>query len=188
MTSKRIFLDPGHGYGDPGAIANGLQEAERAFLLAHSVRDFLVRRHSNEYQVLMTPDVFRPEIWDRALPLEARPEVARWWGADLFVSLHFDRASTPDPHGPHIIIYNQASSGPAKKMLQALGSDSKWSRVHPANMAVLRVAAGFTKPPMPAILIEGGFLTNEAEADLIRGPELVNLALRISLGVRMIFS
>lgn len=74
----RIAIDPGHGGRDPGAVANGLREADVALdvALAAALRE----KHGAE--VLLTREA------DAYVPLRERVRRANAWGADLFVSVH----------------------------------------------------------------------------------------------------
>ncbi|KIN28443.1 N-acetylmuramoyl-L-alanine amidase [Bacillus subtilis] len=37
----KLYLDPGHGRMDPGAIGNGMQEKEITLNISHSIRNLL---------------------------------------------------------------------------------------------------------------------------------------------------
>ena len=77
-----IVIDPGHGGIDPGALADGLNEADLMLDVARRLKDDLIR--TGRYEVVLTreEDVF--------VPLEARLSRARDAGAHLFLSLHAD--------------------------------------------------------------------------------------------------
>ena len=72
----KIFLNPGHCIGrDSGACGYGLAEADVALNIAHKVADFLKLVH---YDVKVFYFDGLAEIVD----------VANYWDADLFVSIH----------------------------------------------------------------------------------------------------
>ena len=77
-----IVIDPGHGGVDPGAVADGLNEADLMLEIARRLKDDLIR--TGRFDVVLTreEDVF--------VPLEARLSRARDAGAHLFLSLHAD--------------------------------------------------------------------------------------------------
>jgi N-acetylmuramoyl-L-alanine amidase len=83
LKIKSIMLDPGHGGHDPGAIADGLYEKDAALAIARALRDLLHRKHP-ELRVGMTREA------DEFIPLTRRPELAKAFGADLFVSIHLN--------------------------------------------------------------------------------------------------
>ena len=77
-----LVLDPGHGGVDPGAVHEGLTEAEVILTFARELADLL--RRSGRYEVVMTRDS------DSFVSLEGRITVAHSTQADLFLSLHAD--------------------------------------------------------------------------------------------------
>ena len=179
-----ICLDPGHGGKDSGNRVGGFfghSEKTYALALALEVRDQLKKLGFN---VVLTrsKDVF-PD-------LTARPALANRVGADLFVSLHFNatQAGKNEVAGPetYCITPVGASSSNAqgegggygatpanryenKSLLFAYQMQKSLAQnlnvtdrgVRRARFAVLRDAA------MPAILIEGGYMTNPLEGKKI---------------------
>jgi N-acetylmuramoyl-L-alanine amidase len=83
LKVKAIMLDPGHGGYDPGATAGGLEEKSVALEIARHLRDIL-RQHHPELRVGMTRE------GDEFVSLARRPELAKEFGADLFVSIHLN--------------------------------------------------------------------------------------------------
>ena len=84
-----IGIDAGHGGRDPGAVGETpdgerIEEKQVTLAIALALRDALLETGS--FRIAMTRDD------DRIVPLDARPEVARQLGADLFVSIHADSA------------------------------------------------------------------------------------------------
>lgn len=84
---KTITLDPGHGGKDPGALGpNGTKEAERALDVCLRLKELL----KPLFNVVMTreSDVF--------ISLSDRPRISNAAHADLFISYHFNAASSPN--------------------------------------------------------------------------------------------
>ena len=76
---RRIFIDPGHGGSDPGAIGNGMRESDINLEVALALRPLL---EWEGFEVLLSraADVF--------LDINNRWQTANNWGADLFISTH----------------------------------------------------------------------------------------------------
>jgi len=188
---NKVFLDISHGYGDTGTVQNGVMEADRAMVLGFGVQSFLTHGHATEYTVRMTPDLFPFDMFgpDCRFTLRARARQAWEWHADLFVSLHFDSAVVNmAAHGPWVAYHDPNSRAVADCIQDSLGRDSRWSRVRYKNYAVLRQAAKYKRTrEMPAVLVEGGYLTNPVEAAMIRSADITNLALRIAIGIKVWF-
>ena len=179
-----ICLDPGHGGRDPGNRVGGFfshDEKTYTLLLALELHDQLKKAGFN---VILTRSK------DNYEDLTERPEMANRFGADLFESLHFNATPTGknEVAGPqtYCITPVGASSTDAqgegadhgataanrvekksllfayqvqKSLVQNLGVNDR--SVRRARYAVLCDAH------MPAILIEGGYMTNPAESKRI---------------------
>lgn len=182
LRVRTVALDPGHGGKDKGFVNRSTYEKDATLLLARDVRDLLLKAG---LKVVFTRDS------DRMVELEDRVETARARRADLFVSLHFnagaDSASdakgvevycvTP-PGAPSTNSRGQGGGGPTmgnafnnrsvnlawqlQKTLIGLGLEDRG--VRRARFEVLRDAF------MPAVLIEGGFLSNPDERKKILDP------------------
>src|SRR5829696_4780774 len=85
-----VVIDPGHGGRDPGGASpfGNAREKDITLVLARAIRDDLAR--SGRVRVALTRDD------DIYLALEARYEIARRLGADLFISIHADAAPLND--------------------------------------------------------------------------------------------
>jgi N-acetylmuramoyl-L-alanine amidase len=182
-----ICLDPGHGGKDPGNQVGGVggffRHSEKTYtlLLAFELRDQLKKLG---YNVVLT------RTKDTYVELPARPATANKSGADLFVSLHFNAAQTDKDSVAGPETYCITPVGAASSNAQGEGGDSGATTanrfenkslllayqmekslvqnlnandrgVRRARFAVLRDAA------MPAILIEGGYMTNRTEGKKI---------------------
>ena len=180
-----ICLDPGHGGKDSGNRVGfgffGHSEKTYTLALALTLRDQLKKLGFN---VIFTrsKDVY--------VDLPARPALANKNGADLFISLHFNATQTgkSEVEGPET--YCITPVGAASSNAQGEGSDNGATTanryedkslllayqmekslvqnlnvpdrgVRRARFAVLRDAT------MPAILIEGGYMTHPTESKKI---------------------
>lgn len=98
-----IVLDPGHGGVDPGAVGKGgVFEKDVVLSFARKLRDDLLA--SGEVDVRLTRDD------DRFLSLRQRVEVARGYGADLFVSIHADSAPQNYVRGATVYTLSERAS------------------------------------------------------------------------------
>ena len=179
---KTVCIDPGHGGNDPGYQVGSNDEKKYTLLLAQEVRAQL---KAAGFKVVLT------RTTDVKIPLEDRTAIARKAGADLFVSLHFN--AFPDdkqvqgtevycctPAGAYS--FNSKGEGDTrwvagnrndeKNMLLAYQMLKSYEKnvgfedrgVKRARYQVLREAT------MPAILIEGGFMSHPPEGKKIYDP------------------
>lgn len=105
----RVVLDPGHGGIDPGAVRDGLHEADLVLKFAHELRDVLVR--AGGFEVVLTRDD------DTFVPLETRISIARAVAADVFISLHADALSEGHAEGATVYTLAERASDEASVKL-----------------------------------------------------------------------
>lgn len=80
LRVSRIVIDPGHGGHDPGAIANGVREAELVLDVALRLEKLLEKVPGVEVVLTRRTNEF--------IPLEERTAIANRENADLFLSIH----------------------------------------------------------------------------------------------------
>jgi N-acetylmuramoyl-L-alanine amidase len=106
LKIRSIMLDPGHGGHDPGATAFGLVEKDLALIIAEDLKAVLQREHP-DLRVGMTRED------DRFVPLGRRPELAKSFGADLFVSIHLNAHTIERFQGVETYFLNLTSDASA---------------------------------------------------------------------------
>jgi N-acetylmuramoyl-L-alanine amidase len=103
---SRIVLDPGHGGHDPGARANGINEAELVLDVALRLRKLLLKQTGIEVTMTRESDVF--------IPLEERTAFANREGADLFLSIHANASVNTKARGIETYFLNFATNPEAE--------------------------------------------------------------------------
>src|SRR5690625_1701616 len=83
ITLAKIFLDPGHGGNDSGAVGNGLQEKNVVLDIAKRTQKYLNDNFTGHQIILSRTN-------DKTLSLSQRTNMANSWGADIFVSIHIN--------------------------------------------------------------------------------------------------
>jgi N-acetylmuramoyl-L-alanine amidase len=161
-TFRTVVIDPGHGGHDPGANPRGVLP-EKIWTLQVGLRLQKRLAQGGFYPVLTrTSDVF--------IPLDRRVSISNRQANAVFVSIHFNATRKRDIHGIETYYYTPRSADLAKlvhsNILRVPGAADR--RVHTAPFHVIR------KNAFPAILVEGGFLTNPAEARRIASPAYLN--------------
>ena len=195
---QTVVLDPGHGGHDKGQVSRYGAEKDFALDVARKLRPIL---QSKGFRVIMTRE------GDYFVPLEVRAQIANRARNAVFVSIHFN-ASGDDPNATGFEIFSftprgapstsdsnvnpasfsaqPGSSVDAQSMALSaciyhslLGHLPEYDRgIKRARFAVLRL----TK--VPAVLIEGGFLTESGECKLISNKDWrAKLAGAIGIGI-----
>ena len=153
----KIYINPGHSDTDPGAVG---YETERRL-------NVIVSQHMNDY--LLANYECRTRMSDGDMGLTAVCSDANSWGADLFVSNHFNAGGG---NGYEALVYGQ-NRVPLGKVFEshvlAVGQNSRGVKLRP-DLAVLK------NTHMPAILNEGAFVDNLQDiADWNENAELQKL-------------
>lgn len=156
INMVKIFIDPGHGGTDSGAVGNGLQEKALTLTIATKVRSILLAEYQN-VSVLMS------RTGDETVTLTQRTDAANAWGADYFLSIHINAGGGT---GYEDFIY-PGSAAPTTTYqtnihTEVMKMNSMIDRGRKqANFHVLR------ESDMPAILTENGFIDTAADAALL---------------------
>lgn len=180
-----IVIDPGHGGLNLGAhVRNPFCEEKRITLLTAR----LVKKYLNQlgYRVVMTRST------DAFIPLPRRVEIANQSRADLFVSIHFNSSRTPSAQGVEVFFSDtkddrhRASSSHrlASSVLTRIVRRTKGASrgVKKADFLVIR------ETQMPAVLVEGGFISNPQERAFLKDPLYVDkIARGIAEGIDYYF-
>src|SRR6059036_1437588 len=195
---ETVVLDPGHGGHDKGAVCRYGSEKDFALDVARKLCALL---QTKGLRVIMTRE------GDYFVPLEVRAQIANAARNSIFVSIHFN-ATNDDPNATGFEIFSFTPRGapstsdsavaPSALSTQpgstvdaqsvalsaciyhsVLGHRPAYDRgIKRARFAVLRL----TK--VPAVLIEGGFLTEKGECKLIAQKDWrTKLAHAIGVGI-----
>lgn len=177
-----IVIDAGHGGKDFGAKCPDPQTEEKALNLQTAlVLNNLLQQKG--YRTILT----RAE--DFFVPLKLRADFANSNRATLFVSVHYNSAPSKAAEGVEVYYYDNKddlsrtsrSKILAQKVLDRVIASTKMKSrgIKNGNFAVIR------ETRMPAILIEGGFMTNDKELARLRDPAHIQLmAESIARGVQ----
>lgn len=168
-----VFIDPGHGGKDPGAIGpTGLQEKYIALDVALKLKEIL-EGSGVRVVVSRTGDYF--------IPLEERARRANSSGAQIFVSIHANAAENRGAvgietfylgyAGPHSSPGRRADTLPASKCLASCVQQSLATALATPDRGIkekdLNVLRNST---IPAVLVEVGFLSNPRSERLLYRP------------------
>lgn len=170
---SRCFIDAGHGGSDPGAVANGLKEADLAIKVAGYMATYL----KNNYVC----EVYKDITADSTHTISAR---ANKWKADLFVSIHFNAGVGDGWEGWLYSSANDKLGEAFQKQVKAVGQNSRGLK-YSKTLNVLRLT------DMPAILNEVAFIDNKKDikdwskdADLKKMGEAFAKAVASYLGLK----
>ena len=156
----KIYLDPGHGGKDSGAVGNGIYEKDVVLPVSLMLADKL---RNAGYEVIMSRDS------DTYPTLEQRAAEANDCDADLFISIHANSADkNSSAYGVETYYYSGDDSKKIanlalKELVASTGSSDRGSK----KMGYLVIKRTY----MPATLLELGFISNPKEAKDLNSPE-----------------
>ena len=106
----RIVIDPGHGGYDPGAMNDGVSEADVVLDVAMRLERLLAQQPGAEVVLTRRANVY--------VPLEERTAIANRAGADLFLSIHANASEDDRARGIETYFLNFAPN-PAAEAIAA---------------------------------------------------------------------
>ena len=169
-----VVLDAGHGGSDPGAVQNGIREADVNLDVAQRARAHLER---------VGLDVVLTREFDYYVPFVVRGELAINSKAALFVSIHHNSGGASISAHPGTEVFYQQLDENSRRLAGLLWEDVtatlrthqiQWygasgagalfrqGRTGPDFYGVLRRTAG-----VPATLLEIAYISNPREAELV---------------------
>lgn len=161
MTGKLVAIDVGHGGRDPGAEGklSGVHKIyEKDLNLAIALRLREILRGAGANMVLLRDT-------DTYISLYERPEKANLMNADMLISIHNNAHTNSAAHGIVTLYYNKKSEAGYDVSSGSLAHAIHAEMVKEIGFYNRRIEecpeyAVLNKSDMPAVILEGGFLTN----------------------------
>jgi N-acetylmuramoyl-L-alanine amidase len=156
----KIFIDPGHGGTDSGAVGNGLKEKDLTLKISKKIKEKLANYENVQIKLSRESD--------RTLSLPQRTNMANAWGANYLISVHINAGGGT---GFESYTYNKSYAGKqetnrkrsilhAEIMRQLSGVRDRGMKE--ANLHMVRESR------MESVLTENLFIDNINDAALLR--------------------
>src|SRR4051794_5294066 len=159
----KLFLDPGHGGTDSGAVGNGLREKDLTLDIALRIRDLLINNYNDVVvRISRTTDITRS--------LAERTNDANAWGANYYLSIHinaFNGTASGYEDYIHDSLSDTSLTAQYRNILheEVIKVNGLFDRgKEKANFHVLR------ESNMPAMLSENGFIDNVSDTEKLKDP------------------
>jgi N-acetylmuramoyl-L-alanine amidase len=183
-----VMIDPGHGGNDSGKVNARLSLQEKQLTLDTALR-LKKLLEAQGFRVLMTRST------DRFVELADRAEMTERAGADIFVSIHFNSVEDSPDRVTGVEVYTMspryqlsADQTPDPVNVPVLNPGNRFDHwntvlgaaVHRSLLKDLKVPdRGFKRGRLavlrlaecPAVLVESGYLSNDAEARKLSTPK-----------------
>lgn len=186
ITIIKIYIDQGHNPEgiNAGAEGNGMREQDINYEVGIYLAELL--RENGNYDVRLSRPTPETTLGtSNATSLRARVDDANNWGADWFISIHTNAAENPAANGTEVYVYSRSSRAfplaedIQEEIVDRLGTRDLGVKENP-SLYVLR------RTNMPALLVELAFITNTADAELLRN-ERYMFAYAIYMGITDFF-
>lgn len=155
----KIFINPGHGGTDPGACACGLREADVVLKIGRRVENYL---RAVGYDVKL----FQYD------GLDGICDTSNAWGADLFISIHCNAASSI-ARGTETFYYEYSTNGKRlanfiqRQIVSAVGTIDRGLKTKLVTDTGIYDPYVVKYTDCPAVLVETAFIDNPADAKLL---------------------
>ena len=158
-----MVIDAGHGGSDSGSVGNGIKEKEINLRQTQAIVKYI--ESNSNIKVYMTRE-------DDTYPsLRGRTDLANEIEADIFVSVH-NNSHNEVSKGTEVLYY-PSTTDPRSKQMAQLALDYIISECGTYNRGIKSrpdlVVLNTSK--MPAILLEGAFISNPNEAALLNSSD-----------------
>lgn len=182
----KIYLDPGHGGSDSGAVGNGLYEKNLNLSIIKKIQKKLEENYKNvEIMLTRMDDVF--------LSLTARTDKANNWGADYFLSVHINASTSVASKGFETHIYKYPSD--KEIAFQNIMHEEIFKQINTKAVDRGKLKSNFhvlRESKMASILTENLFVSNSGDASLLKQDAFLEklatghvLGLEKSLGLQL---
>jgi len=169
--SKNIFIAVGHGGRDSGAHRNGVKEKNVTLPTALFCEEYLKQNHTG-FNIKLS------RTTDRYLSLDQQVDMAVAMGADALVDVHYNSFSSEQAHGMETFIANNRLTDSNRKLQRKIHGEladtlskhdvSDRGMKQSRHYVIRRAGAN----DIDAVLVEGLFLSNPREAQLIQREEV----------------
>lgn len=156
---KKIFLDVGHGGKDSGATSGSFIEKNMNMVTAKACCDELLK-HNVQVKLSRTEDNY--------LSLTERANMANNWGADLFISCHYNAGG-----GDRGEVIHSVNKGTSLLLAQNIGESLRSIGQSTIKIYEKYASSGvgdyFTviaASNMPAVIVEPCFIDNDRDCQL----------------------
>jgi N-acetylmuramoyl-L-alanine amidase len=171
---RTVIIDAGHGGKDSGAVSAHTRQKEKDLALDTAQR--IAKQLQGDFKVIM----MRGD--DTFIDLDERVIRANRHGEAILISVHYNSGPS-SIRGPETYYWRVDSHGLATRLQRAMASASPAEN---GNRGLVRRRVRLTRnPEIPCVLLEGGYLSNAAESQLISDPGYrQKLAVNIASAIR----
>lgn len=168
LLGKIIYIDPGHGGIDPGAIYKDIKESEINLKISEKIKNELESLGATVYLTRYGDyDLSLPNTINRKRSdLSRRGNIINNSNCDIYVSIHLNSETSSSWHGAQVFYddVNSENEKIAELMQEELKKSLKTTREAKLNNDIYLSK----RVKRPGVLIEVGFISNPNERYLLK--------------------
>lgn len=180
LLGKVIYIDPGHGGRDPGAIYKEMKESDINLKISTQLSEELKKQGAKVYLTRIGDyDLSENNARNhKRNDLTARARIINESNCDMYISIHLNSDHSPTWNGIQIFYTNNNEDN--KKIAEIIKTQLKSKR----KTAELKNMYLFDKIKQPGVLIEAGFISNPNDRYRLKQEEYQKeLAKKITKGI-----
>ncbi|MEH7392378.1 N-acetylmuramoyl-L-alanine amidase family protein [Bacillus sp. JJ1474] len=162
----KIFIDPGHGGTDPGAVGNGLLEKDMTLQISRYIRDLLIGYENTQVKL--------SREGDQTLSLKQRTDMANEWLADFLLSVHINAGGGT---GYEDFRHSSQSTSSVSGIIQAAIHSAVMKEIKDYSVVDRKAKAEnfhmLRESNMPSVLSETLFIDRAADAALLKDDDFL---------------
>lgn len=187
LIGKIIYVDPGHGGNDPGAMSNTFLEKDMNLLLSQKLAKYLTGKGAIVYLTRDGDyDLSKSTINHKRNDLYNRVKLINSSNADMYISMHLNASPSNKWNGIQIFYSNILEEN---KEIATVITDTMRSNLK--NIRDIKKENGYymySKLKVPGVLVEAGFISNANDNYKMRQPEYQDILIKnIALGIENYF-
>ena len=165
LLGKVIYLDPGHGGTDPGAVYKDIYEKDITLSICNKLKNILEMEGAIVYMTRYDDYDLSNSTYNRKKrDLNNRAKVINESMADMYISIHLNSINSSTWRGAQVFYddVNKSNKELAQLLQSKLNKERKIKEID--DMLMNR------KIKIPGVLIEVGFLSNPNDRYLLKDP------------------
>ncbi len=168
LLGKVIYIDPGHGGPDPGAVYKDIYEKDINLLISKYLEEELISQGAIVYMIRDGDyDLSNPKTSMRKRSdLSKRVELINKSLCDMYLSIHLNMYPSEKWQGAQVFYKDKNSNN--KEIAKVMQDTLKRSLYTKRNIKEINGMYLYDRVIRPGILIEAGFLSNTNERYLLR--------------------
>lgn len=188
LLGKTIYIDPGHGGPDSGAISKNFYEKEMNLILSKKLGKYLSEKGALVYYTRDGDyDLAKSKNNRKRNDLYARVKLINNSKCDLYISMHLNASPSRKWNGIQIFYSNVLKEN--KKVAEVITNTMKENLKNVREYKKENGYYMYSKLKVPGVLVEAGFVSNPNDNYKIRQEEYQNILVKnIAKGVEVYFS